>query len=231
MMELRASAERGHADHGWLQSAHSFSFADYFDPANMGFGNLRVINEDYIRQGGGFGMHSHQNMEIVTYVLQGALAHKDSMGNGEQILPGDVQRMSAGRGVAHSEINAASGTTHMLQIWILPNQVGINPSYEQKRFEAHEKRGKLRLIVSPDGREGSLRIHADASIYAGLINGDERAELSLDPTRRYYVHVALGALQANGQPLRKGDALKLHGQMQLALSAGENADVLVFELT
>lgn len=230
MMTLRPSAERGHADHGWLQSAHSFSFADYFDPAHMGFGNLRVINEDYIRQGGGFGMHSHQNMEIVTYVLQGALAHKDSMGNGEQILPGDVQRMSAGRGVAHSEINSAAGTTHLLQIWILPNQVGIDPGYEQKRFEPQEKRGKLRLIVSPNGRDGSLRMHADASIYAGLLDGDERAELPLDAARPYYVHVALGALTVNGQRLNKGDALKLHGQTQLVLSEGQNADVLVFEL-
>ena len=230
MMTLRASAERGHADHGWLQSAHSFSFADYFDPAHMGFGNLRVINEDYIRQGGGFGMHSHQNMEIVTYVLAGALAHKDSLGNGAQILPGDVQRMSAGRGVAHSEINSAAGTTHLLQIWILPNQIGIDPGYEQKHFDQAEKRGKLRLIVSPDGREGSLRMQADASIYAALIDGTERAEMPLDPKRRYYVHVALGAVRINDQPLDKGDALMLQGQTQLVLSHGKHADVLVFEL-
>ena len=230
MMTLRASAERGHADHGWLQSAHSFSFADYFDPAHMGFGNLRVINEDYIRQGGGFGMHSHQNMEIVTYVLAGALAHKDSLGNGAQILPGDVQRMSAGRGVAHSEINSAAGTTHLLHIWILPNQIGINPGYEQKHFDQAEKRGKLRLIVSPDGREGSLRMQADASIYAALIDGTERAEMPLDPKRRYYVHVALGAVQINDQPLDKGDALMLQGQTQLVLSHGKHADVIVFEL-
>ena len=231
MITVRTSAQRGHADHGWLQSAHSFSFADYYDPAHMGFGNLRVINEDYIRQGGGFGMHSHQNMEIVTYVLEGALAHKDSMGNGEQILPGDVQRMSAGRGVSHSEINSAAGTTHLLQIWILPNQIGIDPGYEQKHFAPQEKRGRLRLIVSPDGRDGSLRMHADASIYAALINGAERAEMPLDPARRYYIHVALGAVQANGQALSKGDALMLHGQTELQLSAGQNADVLVFELS
>ncbi len=238
MLRLRKSCERGYADHGWLKSYHSFSFADYYDPAHMGVGNLRVINEDRIAPGTGFGTHGHRDMEIVSYVLDGELAHKDSMGNGSAgganagvIRPNDVQRMSAGSGVLHSEFNhAADRTTHFLQIWILPSQRGIAPGYEQKRFEAAEKRGRLRLVASPDGREGSVTIHADASLSAGLFDGDEAAELALDPRRVGYVHVARGSVVANGQPLSTGDALVLEGESRLILGQGHDAEVLVFDL-
>ncbi|MFO1271585.1 MAG: pirin family protein [Rubrivivax sp.] len=238
MMRLRKSCERGYADHGWLKSYHSFSFADYYDPAHMGVGNLRVINEDRIAPGTGFGTHGHRDMEIVSYVLDGELAHKDSMGNGAAgganagvIRPNDVQRMSAGSGVLHSEFNhAADRTTHFLQIWILPSQRGIAPGYEQKRFEPEEKRGRLRLVASPDGREGSVTIHADASLSAGLFDGDEAAELALDPKRVGYVHVARGSLVANGQALKAGDALVLEGESRLTLNQGHDAEVLVFDL-
>src|SRR5687767_6274057 len=191
MTELRRSAERGHANHGWLDSYHSFSFADYYDPQHMGYGPLRVINEDRIAPGTGFGTHGHRDMEIVSYVLEGALAHKDSMGNGASIVPGDVQRMSAGRGVMHSEYNhAPRDTTHFLQIWIQPDAQGIEPGYEQKHFDAASKRGMLRLVASPDGRDGAITLHADASMYAGLFDGDESARLKLDPSRKAYVFVA-----------------------------------------
>jgi quercetin 2,3-dioxygenase len=239
MMVLRRSADRGYADHGWLKSFHSFSFADYLDPAHMGFGNLRVINEDRVAPGRGFGTHGHRDMEIVSYVLEGELAHKDSMGNGGGaaraetgvIRPGDVQRMSAGTGVQHSEFNhAADRTTHFLQIWILPSAQGIAPGYEQKHFDAQSKRGKLVLVAAPDGRNGAVTIHADAAIHAGLFDGDEAAELSLDPKRLAYVHVARGEIEANGQRLRAGDALKLQGESRLTLARGDNAEVLVFEL-
>jgi redox-sensitive bicupin YhaK (pirin superfamily) len=240
MISLRKSAERGYADHGWLKSFHSFSFADYHDPAHMGYGNLRVINEDRIAPGGGFGTHGHRDMEIVSYVLEGALAHKDSMGakaaNGVAaealvIRPGDVQRMSAGTGVLHSEFNhAPRDTTHFLQIWILPRHRGIEPGYEQKHFDAAGKRGRLQLVASPDGREGSVTIHADASIRAGLFDGDETAELALDPKRLSYVHVVRGAISVNGQPLAAGDAAKLQNETVLRLSDGQDAEVLVFDL-
>jgi redox-sensitive bicupin YhaK (pirin superfamily) len=238
MIRLRKSCERGYADHGWLKSYHSFSFADYHDPAHMGVGNLRVINEDRIAPGTGFGTHGHRDMEIVSYVLDGELAHKDSMGNGTSgaaqagvIRPHDVQRMSAGTGVLHSEFNhAADRTTHFLQIWILPSKTGIRPGYEQKRFEPAAKRGTLRLVASPDGRDGSVTIHADAAIRAGLFDGDEAAELALDPKRKAYVHVARGALEANGRPLNAGDALVLEGENRLALAKGRDAEVLVFDL-
>lgn len=238
MITLRKSTDRGHADHGWLDSFHSFSFADYHDPAHMGFGNLRVINEDRIAPGTGFGTHGHRDMEIVSYVLDGALAHRDSMGNGTPgarnagvILPGDVQRMSAGTGVLHSEFNHAQDrATHFLQIWILPSRRGIEPGYEQKRFADDEKRGRLRLVASPDGRDGSVTIHADASIRAGLFDGDESAELTLDPARKTYVHLIRGELTVNGQRLGGGDALKLERERRLEIAGGTGAEVLVFDL-
>ena len=231
MITLRKAQDRGHADHGWLQSHHSFSFADYRDPAHMGFGNLRVINDDIIAPGTGFGTHGHRDMEIVTYVLSGALAHKDSLGTGAVILPGDVQRMSAGRGVQHSEFNhAPDASTHLLQIWILPSRLGIEPGYEQKQFDAADKRGRLRLVASPDGRDGSVTIHADASIRAGLFDAGERAELSLDPQRKAYVHLVRGRLSVNGEVLTGGDAAKLSGESRLVLSDGQDAEVLVFDL-
>ena len=238
MITLRRSAERGHADHGWLQSHHSFSFADYHDPAHMGVGNLRVINDDVIAPGTGFGMHGHRDMEIVTYVLEGALAHKDSMGNGAPggahagvIRPGDVQRMSAGTGVMHSEFNhEREGTTRLLQIWILPKERGIRPGYEQKHFAAAAKRGRLALVASPDGREGSVTIHADASMHAALLDGDERIERPLDPARIGYVFVARGSVQVNGQALAQGDAARLDGESRLVLEQGRGAELLVFDL-
>jgi redox-sensitive bicupin YhaK (pirin superfamily) len=230
MITLRKSTERGHADHGWLKSRHSFSFADYHDPAHMGFGNLRVINEDRIAPGTGFGTHGHRDMEIVSYVLDGALAHRDNLGNGANIVPGEVQRMSAGRGVMHSEFNAASDTTHFLQIWILPSAQGIDPGYEQKAFADADKRGRLRLVASPDGREGSVTLHADASLRAGLFDGDEHAEMPLAPGRLAYVHVARGALEVNGRQLAAGDAALLRDETRLALSNGRAAEVLVFDL-
>ncbi|XAH25907.1 pirin family protein [Xylophilus sp. GW821-FHT01B05] len=231
MLTLRPSQDRGYADHGWLKSFHSFSFAGYYDPAHMGFGNLRVINEDRIAPGTGFGTHGHRDMEIVSYVLSGELAHKDSMGNVKGIPPGDVQRMSAGTGVQHSEFNHAEGqNTHFLQIWIQPNQQGIPASYEQKRFDDTEKRGALRLVASPDGAQGSVTIHADALMYAGLFDGAESATLALNPTRKTYVHLVRGELNVNGQPLHGGDAALLEGESQITITGGRDAEVLVFDL-
>jgi len=231
MITLRKSADRGMADHGWLKSQHSFSFADYYDPEHMGFGNLRVINEDRIAPGTGFGTHGHRDMEILSYVLEGALAHRDSIGNGATIVPGEVQRMSAGRGVMHSEYNAArDATTHFLQIWILPSQRGIAPGYEQKAFADGDRRGRLRLVADPGGRDGALTVHADARLYAGLIDGAERAQLALAPGRLGYVHVARGALQVNGQVLAAGDAALLSAESQIELANGRDAEVLVFDL-
>lgn len=231
MMQIRRSDARGYADHGWLKSYHSFSFADYFDPAWMGWGNLRVINEDRIAPGTGFGTHGHRDMEIISYVLQGNLAHKDSMGNVKGIPPGDVQRMSAGTGVRHSEFNhAPNDTTHFLQIWIEPNQRGIPPSYEQKGFADAEKRGQLRLVASPDGQDGSVTIHADAAMYAGLFNGAESAQIALDPQRKAYVHLVRGELEVNGERLSGGDAAVLDGETSLTLAKGTDAEVLVFDL-
>jgi hypothetical protein len=231
MITLRKSAERGHANHGWLDSFHSFSFAGYHDPAHMGFGPLRVINEDRIDPGSGFGTHGHRDMEIISYVLEGELAHKDNMGNGSVIRPGDVQRMSAGRGVMHSEFNhAPADTTHFLQIWIEPNQFGIAPGYEEKRFEEADKRGRLRLVASPDGAAGSVKIHQDAKLYAGLFDQGERAELAIAAGRQAYVHVARGAITLNGTILGAGDAAKLTGEPALTLVDGERAEVLVFDL-
>lgn len=231
MMTLRKSNERGVADHGWLKSFHSFSFAEYHDPRHMGFGNLRVINEDRIAPGTGFGTHGHRDMEIISYVLEGALGHKDSMGNGTAIHPGDVQRMSAGRGVQHSEHNHAEGqNTHFLQIWIQPSLQGIDPGYEQKHFGIADKQGRLRLVASSDGRDGSVTVHADAALYAGLFDSGESARLRLDPARKAYVHLVRGELAANGQSLAAGDALKLAGETELVLDQGQGAEVLVFDL-
>ena len=231
MLTIRKAGERGHANHGWLDSYHSFSFADYQDPAHMGFGPLRVINEDRVQAGSGFGTHGHRDMEIISYVLDGALGHEDSMGNGSSIVPGDVQRMSAGTGVRHSEYNhSKTGVTHFLQIWIEPKITGIRPSYEQKHFGAAEKRGRLRLIASPDGRDGSVSMNQDALLYAGLFDEAERASLPLAAGRRGYVHVARGKIEVNGQPLGAGDALKLEGVKAIELKDGREAEVLVFDL-
>ncbi|CAN7618023.1 pirin family protein [Acidovorax sp. LjRoot66] len=231
MLTVRKSQDRGYADHGWLQSHHSFSFAGYHDPEHMGFGNLRVINEDRIAAGMGFGTHGHRDMEIISYVLSGELAHKDSMGNIKGIPPGDVQRMSAGTGVQHSEFNHAEGqTTHFLQIWLLPDVQGIAPGYEQKAFTDAEKRGTLRRVASPDGADGSVTVHADATIYAGLFDGGESATLALDPARKTYVHLVRGALQVNGQALSAGDAALIEKETALALTEGRDAEVLVFDL-
>jgi len=231
MMQIRRSQDRGYADHGWLKSHHSFSFADYRDPAWMGWGNLRVINEDRIAPGTGFGTHGHRDMEIISYVLQGNLAHKDSMGNVKGIPPGDVQRMSAGSGVQHSEFNhAPDQTTHFLQIWIEPNVRGIDPGYEQKSFDEADKRGKLRLVASSDGAQGSVTLHADAALYAGLIDGAESADLAIRPGRKAYVHLVRGSLDVNGQRLQAGDAAVLADETRIALAGGQQAEVLVFDL-
>ena len=231
MLQVRKSQERGYADHGWLRSFHSFSFANYYDPAHMGFGNLRVINEDRVAAGAGFGTHGHKDMEIISYVLSGELAHKDSMGNVESIPPGDVQRMSAGSGVRHSEFNhAPDATTHFLQIWIEPNVTGIEPGYEQKSFDEAQKRGQLRLVASNGGTEGSVHINADAAMYAGLFDGSETAKLALDPARKTYVHLVRGSLDVNGETLRGGDAAVLAAESQLQLANGHDAEVLVFDL-
>jgi redox-sensitive bicupin YhaK (pirin superfamily) len=231
MTEIRRSDERGYADHGWLKSFHTFSFADYFDPQHVEFGPLRVINEDRVQAGAGFGTHAHRDMEIISYVLDGELAHRDSMGNGSTIRPGDVQRMSAGSGVRHSEFNpSGSQPAHFLQIWIQPNAQGIKPSYEEKHFSAEDKRGRLRIIASADQAEGSVLIHQDARVYAGLFDGTETATLKVAAGRRIYVHVARGSVDANGAPLGAGDAMKLTDVQELVLKGGREAEVLVFDL-
>jgi quercetin 2,3-dioxygenase len=231
MVTLRKSQDRGYADHGWLKSYHSFSFAGYHDPDHMGWGNLRVINEDRVAPGAGFGKHGHRDMEIISYVLSGELAHQDSMGNIKGIPPGDVQRMSAGTGVMHSEFNLAKDrTTHFLQIWIEPVRTGIHPSYEQKTIPAAEKRGTLRLIASSEPSPHAVRINADAHVYAGLFDGAETAELTLDPARKGYVHLVRGALEVNGQRLEAGDAVLLDRESRIAIANGDDAEVLVFDL-
>ena len=231
MLTVRPSQERGYADHGWLKSFHSFSFAGYHDPRHMGFGNLRVINEDRVAAGAGFGTHGHRDMEIISYVLDGELAHRDSMGNVKGIPPGDVQRMSAGSGVQHSEFNHADGRqTHFLQIWIEPDKRGIPPSYEQKSFTVAEKRGQLRLVASPDGSEGSVQINADAALYAGLFDGDESASVTIDPKRKAYVHLVRGEASVNGVELHAGDAALIEAEASVAISQGRDAEVLVFDL-
>ena len=231
MLTIRKSQDRGYADHGWLKSFHSFSFAEYFDPQHMGWGNLRVINEDRIAPGTGFGTHGHRDMEIISYVLSGNLAHQDSMGNIKGIPPGDVQRMSAGSGVRHSEFNHAKGEpTHFLQIWIEPNVIGIPPSYEQKTVPESAKRGQLALLAAPEPGEHTVKIHADASLYAGLFHGAEQTTLALDAQRKAYVFVVRGSLNANGQSLNAGDAALLQGESRLTLDEAHDAEVLVFDL-
>jgi len=231
MIEIRRSSDRGYADHGWLRSYHSFSFADYWDPKHVEFGALRVINEDRVSPGAGFGTHGHRDMEIVSYVLEGELAHKDSTGTSSVIRPGDVQRMSAGRGVQHSEFNnSQQEPVHFLQVWIQPDVLGIAPGYEQKYFAAEQKRGRLRLVASPDGANDSVVIRQNARMYAGLFDGAEQASLGVAADRRIYVHVARGKIVANGEALAAGDALKLAGTTRLDLSNGADAEVLVFDL-
>jgi quercetin 2,3-dioxygenase len=231
MLDLRKSEARGYADHGWLKSRHTFSFADYYDPDHVEFGVLRVINEDRVEAGKGFGTHGHRDMEILSYVLEGQLGHRDSMGTGSVIVPGDVQRMSAGSGVMHSEMNASScEPVHFLQIWIRPSANGIAPGYEQKHFTAEEKRGRLRLIASQDGADGSVTLHQDARVYAGLFDAAERATLELSASRRAYVHVARGSITADGTALATGDGLKVSDTATLTLSGGKGAEVLVFDL-
>jgi redox-sensitive bicupin YhaK (pirin superfamily) len=239
-LEVRRSADRGYAEHGWLKSFHSFSFADYNDPAHMHFGPLRVINEDFIAPASGFGTHGHRDMEIITYVLEGELTHKDSMSSGGKmsdgstgavIRPGDVQRMSAGTGVMHSEFNRSSDTpVHMLQIWIMPNVRGISPSYEEKRFADADKRGRLRLVASNDGRDASVTIHADAALYVGRFDGAETATHHVGHGRKAYVHVARGAAVVAGTALATGDALKVDGSGDVVIEAGDQAEILLFDL-
>lgn len=232
MLQLRKSDERGYADHGWLKSFHSFSFANYYDPKFMGWGNLRVINEDRIEAGSGFGDHGHRDMEIISYVLSGELAHKDSMGNIKGIPPGDVQRMSAGTGVVHSEFNHAEGRqTHFLQIWIEPKFTGVPPGYEQKTIPLEKKQGQLRLVASLNGEDGSVKINADANLYIGLFDGNQKATLDINPQRKAYVHLIKGALEVNGQKLEGGDALMLAEEDQISITHGKDAEVLVFDLS
>ena len=231
MLALRRADERGHASHGWLDTFHSFSFADYYDPEHVHYGALRVLNDDRIAGGQGFGAHGHRDMEIVTYVLDGALAHRDSMGNGSTIRPGDVQRMSAGTGVMHSEFNASRDEeVHLLQIWLLPLERGGAPGYEEKLFSDADKRGRLRVIASPDGRDGSVTVRSDASIHAALIDGDERGIYAVPAGRRVYVHVARGALEVNGERLGAGDAAMIEAEDSVALGNGDKAEVLLFDL-
>lgn len=231
MMELRPAAARGVANFGWLHSQHSFSFGSYYDPQHMGFSDLLVINEDRVRQGRGFDTHGHRDMEIFSYVLDGALEHKDSMGTGSVIRPGDVQMMSAGTGVRHSEYNASrTELVHFLQIWIVPDRQGVPPRYQQRHFSPEEKRGRLRLIISPDGAEGSLSVYQDARVHAGLFDGDEQQRFELPANRFAYIHVARGAIDINGQRLAAGDALKLRNVRDIEFRNGEQAEVLLFDL-
>jgi redox-sensitive bicupin YhaK (pirin superfamily) len=231
MITIRKAEERGHFDFGWLNTYHTFSFGEYYDPLNMGFRSLRVINEDFVHAGRGFPTHGHRDMEIITYVLEGGLAHKDSMGNGSIIRPGDVQRMSAGTGVMHSEANPSKDeAVHLLQIWILPSETGIEPGYEEKKFEDEEKRGRLRLVASPDGRDGSVRIHQDASLYAALLDSTEQVAHELKPGRHAWLQVARGRVELNGQPLKQGDGAAISEERQLTIIGIEQAEVLLFDL-
>jgi redox-sensitive bicupin YhaK (pirin superfamily) len=231
MITLRRASERGHANYGWLDTYHSFSFADYYDPQHMGYSVLRVINDDRVQPGRGFPTHSHRDMEIVTYVLEGELEHKDSMGNGSVIRPGDVQRMSAGTGVSHSEYNAsATELVHLLQIWIVPAVTGIPPGYEQKSFSAAEKAGRLRLVASSDRREGSVTLHQDASIYASLLRPGDRVEYAPREGRSTYLHIATGNAALNGEKLGAGDGAKISGTESVSIASDTGAEVLLFDL-
>ena len=231
MITLRRAQDRGHANHGWLDSYHTFSFADYYDPREMGFGPLRVINEDRVQAGRGFGTHGHRDMEIISYVLEGALEHKDSLGTGSVIEPGDVQRMSAGTGVLHSEYNHSQrDLVHFLQIWIEPRQRGVQPGYEQKRFSVAEKQGRLRLVASPDGADGSVRIHQDAWVYASVLDGADAVSHALPAGHKAYVHVARGAVELNGQPLAAGDGARISGESELRFGKGQQAELLLFDM-
>lgn len=231
MLDIRRSEDRGAAEHGWLSSRHSFSFANYYDPEHMGFGPLRVINEDRVQPGQGFGAHSHSDMEIISYVLDGALAHQDSMGTGSVIRYGSVQRMSAGTGVTHSEYNhSQSEPVHFLQIWIQPGKRGIKPGYEEKHFEPESKRGHWKLIASPDGRDGSVLIHQDARIFATILDGRDALEYSWPANRGAYLHVARGAVEVNGEALKAGDAAKSVGPGHVKLANAREAEVLLFDL-
>jgi len=231
MIALRKGQDRGHADHGWLNSYHTFSFADYYDPREMGYGPLRVINDDRVAPSKGFGTHPHRDMEIISYVLEGALEHKDSMGTGSVIRPGDVQRMSAGTGVFHSEYNPSpQDRVHFLQIWIEPNQYGVKPSYEQKHFSADEKKGRLRLIASPDGAEGSVKLHQDARVYASVLDSGDAVGYALPAGRKAYVHVARGTVSLNGTALSAGDGAKVDGEQELRFADADKAEILLFDL-
>lgn len=231
MLNIRKKDDRGHARIGWLNSWHSFSFADYYDPKHMGFGHLRVLNDDRIDAASGFGTHPHQNMEIITYVLDGVLEHKDSMGNGGLIRPGDVQRMSAGTGIAHSEFNhSKTESVHLLQIWFLPDAQGYTPGYQQKTFSDADKRGQFKLVVSNHGKEGSLSLNQDVNFYAGLFNGDEQDELIIPAQREVWIQVALGSINVNGQTLTAGDGASLTKAGTLNFTHGNNANVVVFDM-
>jgi redox-sensitive bicupin YhaK (pirin superfamily) len=231
MLSVRKAADRGHAQHGWLDSFHTFSFADYYDPQHMGFRALRVINEDRVQPAQGFGRHSHRDMEIVTYVIEGALAHQDSLGNGSVIRPGDVQRMSAGRGISHSEYNHSDAElVHFLQIWLVPEQAGLPPSYEQKHFAQSERAGRLRLVASRDAREGSVRLHQDVALYAGLLAAGDKASLALAPGRHAWVQVVRGALDIDGTALEAGDGAAISNTPRLDLVARNASELLVFDL-
>ena len=230
-MQIRRSQERGFADHGWLKSYHSFSFANYYDPRFMGWGNLRVINEDRVAPGMGFGTHGHRDMEIISVVLSGKLAHQDSMGNVETIPAGDIQRMSAGTGVTHSEFNHSQNTeTHFLQIWIEPSQRGIAPNYEQITLNPEEKTGQLKLAASPDRDQGGLAINADARLFIGQFDGTQAACLAMDPRRKAYVHLVRGRLNVNGLALAGGDGLMIESESEVVLEDGDHAEVLLFDL-
>jgi quercetin 2,3-dioxygenase len=231
MIAVRPAAERGHFDHGWLDTWHSFSFADYYDPAYMGYGNLRVINEDRVAPGRGFPTHGHADMEIMTYILSGALEHKDSMGNGSIILPGDVQRMSAGTGVRHSEFNASRGEpVHLLQVWLLPSRSGVAPGYAQRHFTAEARRGRLCLLMSPDGRDGSIDSHQDGLVYAALLEAGEAVGLDLEPGRRAYIQVARGRVRVTGHDLNAGDGVRIQDEPRVDVAGLSSAEVMVFDL-
>jgi hypothetical protein len=232
MITIRRAGERGHFDHGWLDTRHTFSFAGYHDPAHMGFRALRVVNEDRVAPGEGFGTHGHRDMEILSYVLSGALAHRDSTGGEGVLRPGEVQRMSAGTGVMHSEFNGSKDEpVHFLQIWIVPDRAGHSPSYEQKRFPEAERRGRLRLLASPDAADGALALHQDARVYGTILADGERVRHALPPGRHAWVQVVRGELELNGQPLRAGDGAELSDERELALAGGGGgAEALVFDL-